>query len=189
MAPSVAMAWSSAAPESSKFSVTSPSGPRASTVALRVPTRQALPPSPKTMRSPCFSRFAGRARASQRCSSSLSIKFTEIWATAPSRFRVPSSSAGITRVSLNTRASPGDNRSGRSAIIRSARRGCPSGSTTSSFAASRGLAGRNAINASGRSKSKSSTRTGDRDGRRLKRRRPRPSSRRSCRALPAARRG
>src|SRR6185312_10207534 len=116
----------------SKASVTSPSAPRSSTVAARVPSRHTPSPSPNTMRSPDFSRLAGRARAVQRLESSRPVSVTEMCAEAPSRSRVPLSSAGMTLVSLNTSASPGESNEGSSAIIRSAKGGSAPGSTTSS---------------------------------------------------------
>ena len=77
--------------------------------------------------------------------------------------------AGITLVSLTTSASPGRSRSGRSRddAVLDARR-LP-GRTTSSRAASRGLAGRSAMRSGGRSKSNRSVRMEDRRFRAVRR--------------------
>ena len=102
------------------------------------------------MRSPALSRFAGRAKACQRSGPSLSISVTATLAAPSSRLRTPSSSAGMTLVSLKTSASPGASSAGRSSTIRSAIGGVARGSTRRSRAASRGTTGRSAISSSGR---------------------------------------
>jgi hypothetical protein len=63
---------------------------------------------------------------------------TDDWPSAVSRWRMPSSCAGMTRVSLNTSASPGLSQSGRSRTLPSLITGSRAGSTTSSRALSRG---------------------------------------------------
>jgi hypothetical protein len=100
--------------------------------------------------------FAPLTKASQRLSARRRWRVAEIEAACPARSRRPSSWAGMTRVSLNTRASPGLRMSGRSRTIRSSI--APPGATTISRAASRGLSGRSAMRSAGRSKSKRSTR-------------------------------
>src|SRR5262249_6212567 len=126
------------------------------------------------MRSPAARRLAGRAKARQRLSSMRLCRLNAIWARLSPRARSPCSAARITRVSLNTRASPGRSSCGRSPTTRSCKLtscapgrtsmadggwgdGGP-GRTTKSRAASRGEAGSSAMRSSGRSKSKRSVR-------------------------------
>ena len=121
MAPCAGSPRSRPARAKSKASVTSPSSPRASTVAARLPSRQTLLPSPKSMRSPALSRLAGRARACQRLGvKPLDQGHRDLRACLRRARARRCSSAGITLVSLNTSASPGASRSGRSRIVRSA---------------------------------------------------------------------
>ena len=84
------------------------------------------------------------------CAGHLDFPLIETCADAPSRVRVPFSAAGMTRVSLNTSASPGASKPGRSVITLSASGSAASGPTTSSRAASRGCTGLSAISSSGR---------------------------------------
>ena len=85
---------------------------------------------------------AARRPASGRSSTPLGAGSTAICALPRRAARSPLSSAGITLVSLNTSASPGCEQAGRSRTARSAIPARPQASTTSSRAASRGLAGR-----------------------------------------------
>src|SRR5215831_16045126 len=139
------------------------------------------------MRSPTARRLAGLEKARQRLASTRLCRLKEISARWPARVRSPSSAARMTRVSLNTRTSPGRTRSGRSRTTRSSRlRSCAvgrrysseggtpgasrvacccedvalraPGCATRSRAASRGEAGSSAMRSSGRSKSKRSVR-------------------------------
>src|SRR5579872_773215 len=159
MTPRSAMAMSRSGPERSKPSVTSPSSPFACTVASSTPSRQARSSrSPKRTRSPTRSRLPGFMNAVQRCGASRLCNVASMRTTDPSRSRRPESRAGITRVSLNTTASPGRSSPGRSLTTPSA--SAPPAPTTSKRAESRGLAGRSAIRSSGRSKSKSERRIG-----------------------------
>ena len=112
--------------------------------------------SPKRMRSPTFSFFAGLTSARQRLASRRLISVASMAATAAPRTRMPSSRAAMTRVSLTTSASPGFSSRGRSNTCASS--SPPSGATTSIRAASRGLAGFSAMRSGGRSKSNRSTR-------------------------------
>ncbi len=107
--------------------------------------------------SPASSRFAGRANARQRSGATHLIKLNATFARTAPRTRTPSSAAGITRVSLNTRASPGASRSGKSRTVKSI---VPFPPATSSRALSRGVTGLSAIRSCGSSKSKRSVRKG-----------------------------
>ena len=141
MRPTAVSAAIRSAPPRSKANSTSPPSPFSATVADK-------PPSNATA-SPGFSFLAGRAKARQRSAATLLCRVTSM----PAAPRRPNNRAGITRVSLKTRRSPGRSSDGSSRTIWSRRESA----TSSRRAESRGTAGRSAISAGGRSKSKSLT--------------------------------
>ena len=156
MWPTACSASSRNGPERSKPSSTSPPSRFSITVASSCPRKQELPSWPKWMRSPAATRLPGRTKASQRSGATRMCSVASISAEASPRLRMPVSCAGMTLVSLTTSTSPASSSDGRSCTTRSSNDPC--GRTTSSLAASRGVAGRNAMRSSGRSKSKRSTR-------------------------------
>ena len=118
-----------------------------------------MPSVPKRNVSPTCTFFAPRMKARQ-CEPSMRLcRVASIAGSVdPRPIRLPESRAAMTLLSLTTKQSPGRNRSGRSAMFRSSSStACPD-FTTSSRAASRGLAGRSAMRSVGRSKSKRSVR-------------------------------
>src|SRR5260221_4086990 len=146
MLPKRASRARNSSPSTSKRSVTSPSACLAATAAAK--------PSPKAMVSPGFTRLPPLTKARQ------APPPTSRWSVTSTRAapRMPTSRAGMTRVSLQTSKSLGRSRSGRSRMARSA----SAGPMTSRRAAVAGSIGWSAISCRGSSKSKSSTRMAQR---------------------------
>src|SRR5258708_552155 len=126
MLPKRASRARNSSPSTSKRSVTSPSACLAATAAAK--------PSPKAMVSPGFTRLPPLTKARQ------APPPTSRWSVTSTRAapRMPTSRAGMTRVSLQTSKSLGRSRSGRSRMARSASAG-PMTSRRAAYGRSSGL--------------------------------------------------